>query len=62
MTRYSIRPRDQTFGKGYEFLCFAKNMGKIIGKNINKNLSGKYNQKFLDLANLQNLHLLIFYL
>ena len=46
MTRYLIEPRDQIFLKGYEFLSFAKNMGKDIGKN----LSGKYNWKPLDNA------------
>ena len=35
MTRYSIKSRDRIFIKGYEFLFFAKN----IGKNLNKNLS-----------------------
>ena len=34
--------------KGYQFLSFAKNMGKNIGKCISKNLSGKYSQKLLD--------------
>ena len=28
MTRYSVPPRDQIFVTGYEFLSFAKNMGK----------------------------------
>ena len=37
--RYSIEPRDV---KGYGFLSFAKNMGKI--------LSNKYGQKLLDSA------------
>ena len=32
------------------FLSFAKNKGKHIDKNINKNLSGKYSQKRLDQA------------
>ena len=50
MTRYSVQPRDRIFFKCYEFLSFAKNMGKIIGKNINKNLRGKYGQKPLDHA------------
>ena len=31
--------------KGYRFLSFAKNMSETIGKNITKNLSGKYSQK-----------------
>ena len=45
--RYSIEPRDCTFVKGYGFLSFVKNMGKIIGMNISTNLRGKYNQKLL---------------
>ena len=38
--RYSIEPRDRIYVKGYGFLSFAKNMGKI--------LSNKYGQKLLD--------------
>ena len=33
MTRYSVRPRDRIFVKGYSFLSSAKNMNKNIGKN-----------------------------
>ena len=40
--RYSVEPRDGIYVKGYEFLYFAKNMGK--------NLSNKYGQKLLDTA------------
>ena len=40
--RCSVQHRDRIFVKGYGFLSFAKNMDKDIGKNINKNLSGKY--------------------
>ena len=40
--RYSIEPKDRIYVKGYEFLSFAKNMGK--------NLSNKYRQKPLDSA------------
>ena len=40
--RYSIEPRDRIYVKGYEFLSFAKNMGK--------NLSNIYGQKLLDSA------------
>ena len=47
---YSVKPRDQTFIKGYGFLTFAKNMSKNIRKNIRKDLSGKYSQKSLDHA------------
>ena len=32
--RYSIEPRERRYVKGYEFLSFAKNIGK--------NLSNKY--------------------
>ena len=50
MARYSVRPRDRMFVKGYGFLSFAKNMGKSIGKNISKNLGGKCIQKHFDHA------------
>ena len=40
--RYSIKPRDRIYVKGYGFLSFAKNTGK--------NLSNKYGQKPLDNA------------
>ena len=40
--RYSIKPRDRIYVKGYGFLSFAKNMGK--------SLSSKYGQKLLDSA------------
>ena len=40
--RYSIEPRERIYVKGYEFLSFAKNMGK--------SLSNKYGQKLLDNA------------
>ena len=50
MMRYSVQPRERTFVKGYEFLSFAKRMGKDIGKNISKNLSGINSQKLLDHA------------
>ena len=40
--RYSTEPRDRKYVKGYEFLSFAKN----IGKNISK----KYSQKLVDSA------------
>ena len=45
---YSVYQRDQIFVKGYGIFSYAKNMGKYIGKIINKNLSGKYSQKRLD--------------
>ena len=40
--RYSIQPRDRMYVKGYEFLSFAKNMGKILSNN--------YGQKLLESA------------
>ena len=46
MVCYSVQTRDLIFVKGYEFLAFAKN----IGKNISKTLSSKYSQKLLDNA------------
>ena len=41
MLWYSAQSRAWIFVKGYEFLSFAKNMGRIFGKNISKNLSGR---------------------
>ena len=41
MIRYSVRPRDQIFVKGYGFLSFARNIGKNIGEYISKSLSSK---------------------
>ena len=32
MRRYSVQPRDRIFVKGYEFLSFAKNVGKSLVK------------------------------
>ena len=48
--RYSVQPTDRIFVKGYGFLSFTKNMAKIIGKIISKNLSVKYSETFLDYA------------
>ena len=39
---YSIEPRERRYVKGYGFLSFAK--------NIDKNLSKKYDQKLVDTA------------
>ena len=39
MTCYSVQPRDQMFVKDYNFLSFAKNIGKNISKiNTAKNV------------------------
>ena len=40
--RYSIKPRERRYVKGYGFLPFAKNIGK--------SLSNKYGQKLVDSA------------
>ena len=40
--RYSIEPKDRIYVKGYQFFSFEKNMSK--------NLSNKYSQKFIDTA------------
>ena len=50
MMGYSVHPRYRRFVKSYQFLYFAENMSKNIGKDKSKNLSGKYNQKPLDNA------------
>ena len=56
MTRYSVQPTDRMFAKGYGFSPFAKNMRKNIGRNVTKNLSGKYSQNFsIMLRNLQQM-------
>ena len=39
-----------TICRGYRFFSFAKNRGRIIGKNISENISSKYSQKLLDLG------------
>ena len=40
--RYSIKPKDRIYVKGYGFLSFAKKMGE--------SLSNKYGQKLFDSA------------
>ena len=54
MTLFSIKIRDRIFVEGYEFSFFVKNMGRNIGKNV----SGKYSQNlFMMLKNLLQMHL-----
>ena len=61
MMRYSVKPRDQIFVKGYGFLSFAKNIGKSIGKNKTKTSVVNTAKSFLImLNNLQQLHLKLF--
>ena len=46
MTRYSVEPKDQILCKDQGLYIFViQNMRKNIGKNIKRNLSGKYCQK-----------------
>ena len=47
MTGYSVYLRDRIFVKDYGSLSFAKNMCKNTGKNISKNLIGKYSPNML---------------
>ena len=42
MMRYSVQHRYGIFVKVYKFFSFAKNNRKNVGRNIIKNLSGKY--------------------
>ena len=48
--RYSIKPKDRIFVKGYGFVSFVKNMGTHATK-VAKNLSNKYSQKLIDSTN-----------
>ena len=40
MIQYSVQPRYRIFTKGYGFLSFAKNIGKISGKIIIRTYMG----------------------
>ena len=44
----AVQLRDRIHVKGYGLLSFAKNMSENTGKNISKNLNGKYSWKSLD--------------
>ena len=52
--QYLVQTRDRIFVNGYGLLSFAKylgqNIGKIRGKNVIKNFSGKCSPKRLDNA------------
>ena len=48
MMCYSIEFSDRIFVRGCCCLSFAKSTAKTFGKNVNKNLNGKYSQKLLD--------------
>ena len=50
MISCSVQPRDKLFAKSCGFLSFAKNMDKIIVKNISKIWSIKYRKKHFDHA------------
>ena len=47
--RYSIEPRERRHVKRYDFLSFARNIGKHATK-VAKNMSNKYRQKLVDTA------------
>ena len=47
--RYSIEPREIRYVKGYDFLSFAKNIGKHAAKAA-KNMNNKSSQKLVDSA------------
>ena len=47
--RYSIEPREIRYVKGYDFLSFAKNIGKHATKAA-KNMNNKSSQKLVDSA------------
>ena len=47
MRRQSVQPKIQNIYKVNGFFSFTESMGKNIGKNINKILSSKYDQKLI---------------
>ena len=47
--RYSIESRERSYGKGYGFLSFARNLG-THGTKVAKNLNNMYGQKLSDFA------------
>ena len=47
--RYSIKPRERRYVKGYGFLPFARNLGTLATK-VAKYFNNKYRQKFADSA------------
>ena len=58
MTQYSVQSREKISVKGYGFLCFARNIGKSIGKKIKKKLVVNIARIFLImLKNLQQMQL-----
>ena len=48
--RYSIKPRDRIYVKGYGFLSFAKNMGKVLNNKCAATSATNIGQKLLDSA------------
>ena len=56
--RYSIEPRDRMYVKGYEFLSFAKNMGKTLSNKHSQKKSNKIynrcNKNCFKKSNLKN--------
>ena len=48
--RYSIKPRDRIYVKGYGFWSFAKNMGKVLNNKCAATSATNIGQKLLDSA------------
>ena len=48
--RYSIKPRDRIYVKGYGFLSFAKNMGKVLNNKCAATSAANIGQKLLESA------------
>ena len=49
--RYSIKPRDIIYVKVYEFLSFAKNMGKSVSNKYGKKLQDSAKKSTTDATN-----------
>ena len=48
--RYSIEPKDRIYVKGYEFLSFAKNIGKSLSNKYAATSATNVAQKLIDSA------------
>ena len=48
--RYSIKSRDRIYVKGYGFLSFAKNMGKVLNNKCAATSAANIGQKLLESA------------
>ena len=52
--RYSVEPTDRIYVKGYEFLSFAKNMGKKLSNKYSKKLCDGCNKNYFKKSNSKN--------